>query len=123
MRGEGSASLWLAPGARTCQARIRWCADVASWLEVHFDFPAFSTRFCLFTGCLGIVAVLAQALQIAPVGEQRPVPTVGPDVVYYRGPGAHPPPGTGAAPRLGQELGRPQVLRPDGKTVQVVPLR
>ena len=65
---------------------------------------------------------LAKALVVGRVNEQRPVPTVRPDVVHHRGPGTDAPPGALPTPWLPQELGRAQVVGPDGQAIPAVPL-
>ena len=67
---------------------------------------------------LTAVAGMAEALQVPPVREHRPVPVVRLHMIHVRGPGAVPgisgriPSGALPAERLPQELGGPQVIRP-----------
>ena len=84
--------------------------------------PVFPPFFGHLFGGLPVVAGLAKALVVGRVNEQRPVPTVGPDVVHHRGPGTDAPPGALPTPWLPQELGRAQVVGPDGQAIPAVPL-
>ena len=68
------------------------------------------------------MVVLAQALVVAWVHEEQPVTPVGLDVIHHRGPGSDAPLGTLPAEWLPQELGWPQVLRPDRQAVPAMPL-
>lgn len=72
-------------------------------------------------GCFPIMAAFAKALQVVRVGKQPPVPPMGPDMVYYRGP--DPPSLSGAlpAPGLPQQLPWPQRISPQGQAVKPMP--
>lgn len=71
---------------------------------------------------LAAVARVAQALEIVPVGEQRPVSPVVPHMVHLRGQCADAPPGALPAELLPEQLAGPKIIRPDGQAIPAVPL-
>lgn len=64
---------------------------------------------------------MAQALEIAPVGEHRPIPLVIPDVVHVGGGSAQAPPGTLSAERLAEQLAGTEIVRPHRQAVPPMP--
>lgn len=90
-------------------------------------FPIFRLRFPpilpLISHGFTAVAGVAQTLQVAPVDEPVPDALVILHMVHVRGPRPHPSPSALPAERLQKQLSRPQIVRPDGQAVPVVPLR
>ena len=119
-RGEGLASHRLAVGAQAHNAPTHTRPSLPPvWSLTPCLSPPF---FRLFQRRFTIMAALTQALEIGPVDEPGPVPTVGLHVIHHRGPGTDTTLGTLPAPGLGQELGGPQIVGPDGQAVPAVPL-
>lgn len=67
------------------------------------------------------MARVAERLQVTAIREERPVPTVGHDVVHVRGPHSSALLGTGPAIGLTQELVWAEIVRPLRRSIQTVP--
>ena len=98
-----------APARRRSHAGAPKCSAV-------FAAPSVNFR-CSFAA----MATVAQALQVASIGEQRPISTVIHDVVHIRGSGTHTTLSAFAAPRLAHKLRWPQILVPDIRTIHPAP--
>ena len=92
--------------------RVQGTPQARAWAAVRPSVRRFPPRsappkrsvFAHFRRSLAAVAAVAQALEVACVGEHSPVALVVPDVVHVRGPRPDAVPSTLATPRLPQEL-------------------
>lgn len=76
--------------------------------------PSFCHRLTAMTR-------VAERLQVTAIREERPIPTVGHDVVHVRGPHSSALLGTGPAIGLTQELVWAEIVRPLRRSIQTVP--
>ena len=89
--------------------------SVSSALIFRSILPQLPRRFAAVAG-------VAQAFQVAPVGELVPVSLVVHDVVHVGGPGPDAPLGTFQAEWLSQELRGPKVIGPFRRLVHPAPV-
>lgn len=103
-------------------ARVRALCARAAPVRASSRSAAFAACLCpAFGGGFASVARVAQALQVGRIGEFLPVALERDDMVNVGRPYPQAVPGALAAPRLIQQLRRPQIVRPNRQAVPAPP--